>query len=47
MATAGQPHPSAREALGRAVVVGTGISNRLSAVERRLFDHGEGGLADE
>ncbi|HVB80450.1 MAG TPA: MBL fold metallo-hydrolase [Candidatus Binataceae bacterium] len=29
-----------------AVVVDTGIGNRLSSVERRIFDHGEGWLPD-
>jgi glyoxylase-like metal-dependent hydrolase (beta-lactamase superfamily II) len=29
-----------------AVLVDTGIGNRLSAVERRIFDHGEGWLLD-
>jgi len=29
-----------------AVLVDTGIGNRLSAVERRIFDHGEGWLPD-
>lgn len=31
---------------GAAVVVDTGIGNRLSAVERKIFDHGEGWLPD-
>ena len=31
---------------GLAVLVDTGIGNRLSAVERRIFDHGEGWLPD-
>lgn len=31
---------------GEAVLVDTGIGNRLSAVERRIFDHGEGWLID-
>jgi glyoxylase-like metal-dependent hydrolase (beta-lactamase superfamily II) len=31
---------------GAAVVVDTGIGNRLSSVERRIFDHGEGWLQD-
>jgi glyoxylase-like metal-dependent hydrolase (beta-lactamase superfamily II) len=31
---------------GAAVVVDAGIGNRLSAVERRIFDHGEGCLPD-
>jgi len=29
-----------------AIVVDTGIGNRLSAVERKIFDHGEGWLTD-
>jgi glyoxylase-like metal-dependent hydrolase (beta-lactamase superfamily II) len=29
-----------------AIVVDTGIGNRLSAVERRIFDHGDGWLLD-
>lgn len=29
-----------------AIVVDTGIGNRLSAVERRIFDHGDGWLID-
>jgi len=29
-----------------AILVDTGIGNRLSAVERRIFDHGEGWLVD-
>ena len=31
---------------GEAIVVDTGIGNRLSAVERRIFDHGDGWLLD-
>jgi glyoxylase-like metal-dependent hydrolase (beta-lactamase superfamily II) len=31
---------------GAAVVCDTGIGNRLSAVERKIFDHGEGWLPD-
>ena len=31
---------------GTAVVVDTGIGNRLSSVERKIFDHGEGWLPD-
>ncbi len=31
---------------GAAVVVDTGIGNRLSSVERKIFDHGEGWLQD-
>ena len=31
---------------GEAIVVDTGIGNRLSAVERRIFDHGDGWLID-
>jgi glyoxylase-like metal-dependent hydrolase (beta-lactamase superfamily II) len=31
---------------GLAVLVDTGIGNRLSAVERRIFDHGEGWLLE-
>ena len=31
---------------GAAVLVDTGIGNRLSAVERKIFDHGEGWLPD-
>lgn len=31
---------------GQAVLVDTGIGNRLSSVERRIFDHGEGWLLD-
>ena len=31
---------------GTAVVVDTGIGNRLSSVERKIFDHGEGWLLD-
>jgi glyoxylase-like metal-dependent hydrolase (beta-lactamase superfamily II) len=31
---------------GAAVLVDTGIGNRLSSVERRIFDHGEGWLSD-
>jgi glyoxylase-like metal-dependent hydrolase (beta-lactamase superfamily II) len=31
---------------GMAVLVDTGIGNRLSAVERKIFDHGEGWLAE-
>ena len=31
---------------GAAVVVDTGIGNRLSSVERKIFDHGEGWLPD-
>ncbi|HTJ10132.1 MAG TPA: MBL fold metallo-hydrolase [Candidatus Binataceae bacterium] len=31
---------------GIAVLVDTGIGNRLSAVERKIFDHGEGWLLD-
>jgi glyoxylase-like metal-dependent hydrolase (beta-lactamase superfamily II) len=30
----------------QAIVVDTGIGNRLSAVERRIFDHGDGWLLD-
>jgi glyoxylase-like metal-dependent hydrolase (beta-lactamase superfamily II) len=29
-----------------AILIDTGIGNRLSAVERRIFDHGEGWLSD-
>jgi glyoxylase-like metal-dependent hydrolase (beta-lactamase superfamily II) len=31
---------------GNAVLVDTGIGNRLSSVERKIFDHGEGWLPD-
>jgi len=31
---------------GAAVLVDTGIGNRLSAVERKIFDHGEGWILD-
>src|ERR1700678_4144875 len=31
---------------GAAVLVDTGIGNRLSSVERKIFDHGEGWLLD-
>ncbi len=31
---------------GAAVLVDTGIGNRLSSVERKIFDHGEGWLSD-
>jgi glyoxylase-like metal-dependent hydrolase (beta-lactamase superfamily II) len=31
---------------GAAVLVDTGIGNRLSSVERKIFDHGEGWLTD-
>jgi glyoxylase-like metal-dependent hydrolase (beta-lactamase superfamily II) len=31
---------------GNAIVVDTGIGNRLSEVERKIFDHGEGWLVD-
>lgn len=31
---------------GNAIVVDTGIGNRLGAVERKIFDHGEGWLVD-
>jgi glyoxylase-like metal-dependent hydrolase (beta-lactamase superfamily II) len=30
-----------------AIIVDTGIGNRLSAVERRIFDHGDGWLLDD